>query len=312
MTAPGDGTVDGLAEVRRAIILGANGWFGRTAVDILSAAWGNEAGRRLHAFARRHHEIELSSGEVLEVLPISNLADFGPQPATLLIDCAYPTQEKVDDLGVDEYRRNVESLRRLVSAEIERLRPLACVSLSSGAAVAGEDAPERTRVYGAMKRGDEQQLAGLCPSLGVKLCIARIYAASGPHMTKPETYALGDLILQARDGGPLRVRASREVFRSYALASDILTVAMLAALGTSPDRPVLFETGGEEVEVGELARRVATVVAGRELKIERPPVGADPPDRYVGNNHLMEQLAARHEIELAGLDEQIRETADGL
>lgn len=294
------------------MVLGANGWFGRTAIDILAAEWGIEAGHRLHLFAQGSHEIQISPGEALEVSPVKDLADMEPQPGTLLVDCAYPTQEKVDDLGVDEYRRTVRSLRRLVTEEIKRLRPLACVSLSSGAAMAGEEAPERTRIYGAMKREDEQQLVGICPEIGVKLCIARIYAASGPHMTKPETYALGDLILQARGGGPLQVRACREVIRSYALASDILTVAMLAALGTSPDQPVLFETGGEEVEVGELARRVALVVSGRELEIERPPMGLEAPDRYVGDHHLMEQLAAGNDIELASLDEQIRETARGL
>ena len=312
MTSAGAESVEALAEVRRAVVLGANGWFGRTAIDILSTAWGEAFGRRIHPFARRHHEIQLLSGEVLDVLPISELASLDPEPGTLLIDCAYPTQEKVDDLGVSEYRQAVEDLRRLVTGQIGRLRPLACVSLSSGAALAGEEVAERTRVYGAMKRDDEQRLAGLCSSLGVKLCIARVYATSGPHMTKPETYALGDLILQAKAGGPLRVLADREVFRSYALARDILTVAISAALDASAERPVVFETGGEEVEVGELARRVALVVAGHELEIERPPLGSGAPDRYVGDNRLMEELAAANGIELASLEEQIRETADGL
>lgn len=298
--------------VHRAIVLGANGWFGRTAVDILGDTWGKEARERLHLYARGEHEIELRSGETLSVMPIADLAALEPQAGTLLVDCAYPTQEKVDELGIDNYRRTVANLRQLVTGEIERLRPLACVSLSSGAALAGDEAAQRTRLYGAMKREDENQLAAICPALGVKLCIARVYATSGLHMTKPESYALGDLITQARGGGPLRVRADREVFRSYALARDILTVAILAALDASPEDPVVFESGGEEVEVGELARRVALVVAGQDLEIERPPLGSGAPDRYVGDHRLMEEIAADHGIELAGLDAQIRETADGL
>ena len=307
---PGGEVVAGqLAGIDRAIVLGANGWFGRTALDLLEEAWGDEAGSRILAFARGEHEVALRSGQPLNVAPMASLESVQPAPGTILIDCAYPTQEKVDDMGVGEYRSSVEALRRLVTGQLERLRPDACVSLSSGAATCGPDAPERTRVYGEMKRRDEEELLELCPRLAVRLCIARVYAASGPHMTKPETYALGDLIAQARAGGPMRVRATRPVVRSYALAADILAVALVAALSADPASPELFETGGEEIEVGDLAVRVSSVVLGEALPVELPDLDGSSPDRYVGDPSRMEELASQQGIELVGLDEQIARTA---
>ena len=298
-----------LSGVDRAIVLGANGWFGRTALDLLEAAWGDEAGPRILAFARGEHEVHLRSGQVLTVAPMASLGNVPPAPGTILVDCAYPTQEKVDEMGASEYRSSVQELRRLVVGQLERLRPAACVSLSSGAATCGPDAPERTRVYGEMKRRDEEELLELCPRIAVRLCVARVYAASGPHMTKPGSYALGDLIAQARAGGPMRVRAARPVVRSYALAADILAVALAAALSADPDCPEIFETGGEEIEVGDLAVRVSSVVVGEALPVERPDLDGSPHDRYVGDPARMEELASAHGITLAGLDEQIASTA---
>ena len=50
-----------LAGVSRAVVLGAGGWFGRTAVDLLAGAWGGEAKERVSLFASRPRSIEAIS-----------------------------------------------------------------------------------------------------------------------------------------------------------------------------------------------------------------------------------------------------------
>ncbi len=308
MREPGDLVGEALRAVDRVIVLGASGWFGRTAVDLLDAAYGDDRSTRSALFARRPHKIGVPGGEVLEVRPLAELATLDGGPRTLLLDCAYPTQDQVVALGAGSYVEAVLDLRASVGAALERIRPTACISLSSGAArvvAEGRPAAPRTRIYGAMKRLDELTMLDRCPELGVRLCIARVYAASGPHMTKPGTYALGDLIAQARRGGPLEVRAAHPVRRSYMLAEDVLAIAILAALEADPGAPVLFETGGEVIELGELARRVGVVVCGSELEVRRPrPTGASA-DEYVGDPTLMEELARAHGVRIASLDEQI-------
>lgn len=308
-----DAAIKRLRAVDRVVVLGANGWFGRTMVDLLEQAYGAELAERTELYARGAHRLTSSAGRDLLVSPLSELGGLSAQPATLLVDCAFPTQEQVTALGPEAYVEVVGGLREQRRAALEQLRPAAFVSLSSGAAklfADGVPMAERTQVYGEMKWLDERQMLGVCPELGVRLCIARVYAASGPHMTKASSYALGDLIAQARAGGPIAIRAPHPVMRSYTLAADTLELAVLASLGTDAERPELFETGGEEVDLAELARRVSLVVRGEEpeLLLAEPDGSAD--DVYLGDPLRISQLAEMHGVGLTDLDEQILRTAE--
>ncbi len=306
-------TIERLRAVDRIVVLGANGWFGRTMVDLLEEAYGADLAERTELYARGAHRLTSSEGRDLRVSPLSELGGLSAKPATLLVDCAYPTQEQVTALGPGAYVEVVGELREQRRTALEQLRPEAFVSLSSGAAKLFADGlpiAERTKVYGEMKWLDERQMLEDCPELGVRLCIARIYAASGPHMTKASSYALGDLIEQARAGGAIEIRAPHRVMRSYTLAADTLELAVLASLGTDADRPELFETGGEQVDLAELARRVSLVVRGEEpeLLLAEPEGSAD--DVYLGDPSRIAELADLHGLHLAGLDEQILRTAE--
>lgn len=306
-------TIERLRAVDRVVLLGANGWFGRTMVDLLEEAYGDDLAARTELYARGGHRLSSSARRDLRVSPLSELGSLSAQPATLLVDCAYPTQEQVTALGPEAYVEVVGELREQRRAALEQLRPAAFVSLSSGAAKLFTDGlpmAERTQVYGEMKWLDERQMLELCPELGVRLCIARVYAASGPHMTKASSYALGDLIEQARAGGAIEIRAPHRVMRSYTLAADTLELAVLASLGSAPERPELFETGGEQVDLAELARRVSLVVRSQEpeLLLAEPDGSAD--DVYLGDPVRITQLAEMHGLALTDLDEQILRTAE--
>ena len=133
---------------------------------------------------------------------------------------------------------------------------------------------------------------------------------SGPYMTKPELYALGDLLLQARRGDTLRVRATRPVFRSYVAAADLLSVCIAAALGG--ERDLVFDSGGETVEVGALAELVRAFAGRPKLSIERTWDPSAEADRYVADHAVMERLAKRFGMRLQSMPEQVALTAADL
>ena len=140
---------------------------------------------------------------------------------------------------------------------------------------------------------------------GGRCSIARVYNVAGPHVTKPTAFAVTDLTTQRLAGHPvLRVGAPRRVVRSFVDVEDLAAYAFASA---GEDR--LVETAGaEEVEVGELARRIAPGLA-----IERPELDpALPEDRYVGDAGGFADACAEIDVPLRGLDEQLDRTRDWL
>ncbi len=74
---------------------------------------------------------------------------------------------------------------------------------------------------------------------------------------------------------------------------------------------MLDAAGDEAVELGELAQRIAEQVGGGP--VQRPVAEPDArEDRYLGDAAPLRALAAEHGITLAGLDAQIRRTAETL
>ena len=57
--------------------------------------------------------------------------------------------------------------------------------------------------------------------------VFRVFAASGQFMTRPQKFALGDFLLQAQAGEPIRIRARHPVTRSYVSAESLLTLSWL-------------------------------------------------------------------------------------
>jgi nucleoside-diphosphate-sugar epimerase len=122
-------------------------------------------------------------------------------------------------------------------------------------------------------------------------------------------FAMASLIAQAQAGGPIEVRASHPVRRSFVDVEDLATLAV--ALCESGPQDVVFDTAGDvTVEVGELAAHVARVLDGPALDVVRSLDPAAAPDDYVGDGARMHELAAGAGVPLRTLDEQILRTVE--
>ncbi|MDQ3107655.1 MAG: hypothetical protein M3Q68_07620, partial [Actinomycetota bacterium] len=158
---------------------------------------------------------------------------------------------------------------------------------------------------------DELALRQAASAVGASCCVARIFAVSGPYMTKPELYALGDLIRQARGRSAIVLRAAGPVVRSYAAAEDVIACGLLSLLAPPRGNFVCFDTSGEVVELEALAHRICRVLGLPAAEVQRPP-GGGRENRYVGRAGEMEALAARLGLRLQTLDEQLLLTAADL
>lgn len=298
----------------RFAVTGASGWFGRGALDLLRRVLGPTAfADRVRAYASEPKPVEIGGGVAVQAAPLPVMLDEA-DGVTHLLHFAYLTRDRVKDLGPDEFIvRNLDitdaALGLIAAGSLRGL-----VYTSSGASRRAPGAPSwgpvREDPYRVLKHLDELALRQACADVGASSCVARVFATSGPFMVRPELYAIGDFITRVLRGEPIEVGAPMRVYRSYAPIEDIVGLALAAVLrpGRTDD---VFETGGEEVEVEDLARRVVAAL-GADVQIRRlhDPSGED--NRYVGDPADMQSLARELGLRLAGLDEQIRATADWL
>lgn len=277
----------------RIAVTGATGWFGRVTLDLLGRALGPTAfAARVRAHASRPRRVVVAGG----VGEVDVRALEALEPADVVAHYAFLTKDLVAVRGVEAFvAANLAISRRVADAVRGGL-----FYTSSGAA---REPDVDTNPYGALKRLDELALPAAAPGACV---VARVFNVSGPHMTKPELYALGDLILAARQGRALCIGAQGDVVRSYVAVGDVVAVGLSQVLA---GEGAFFETAGERaVEIEELARVVRTSLDRDDLPIERTRDPTAPSNVYVGDGRALRDLAARHGIALATLEEQVAQS----
>jgi nucleoside-diphosphate-sugar epimerase len=298
----------------RVLITGASGWMGRATLEALEQALGPDFDSRVLAFGSRARPLALRSGRRIEVAELGALREL-PRAPSLLLHYAFLTKDRVAGLSAQEYFGASEALTQSVAQAMPRIGVERLLFPSSGA-VYGQpmrqdysvlEEPEKNP-YGTQKLRDEQGFTRLCREHGVRLAIPRVFSLSGPFINKHEAYVLASIINRALEHAPVELRARRAVFRSYIGVRDLLDVAF-GWLMAEPAEQVIFDTGGEIVEVGELARRILSVLDCTDLAISRPTPDGSPEDRMVGRDTGFNALAAAAGIVVAPLDRQIADTA---
>ncbi len=286
----------------RILITGASGWLGRTALDLLAPL-----GLPTLAIASRARLIRVADCEIeCRVWDEREVVAFAP---SVLLDCAFLTQDRVADMPLGEYvaANRVLTERLVYATQLSNVR--LALTVSSGAAVHPHDAfegPIEDNPYGYLKREAEHRLAQAAADSGAVPVVARAWSISGAHVQKPQGYALGSMIRDA-DAGAIRIKARRPVFRRYVLADELLALG-IAEGGVGP---ASIDSGGELVEMAELAERVAAVVRP-DAVITRGEVDPHNPDRYHSDGAAWENRCQKWGLTSATLDRQIEITARGV
>lgn len=290
----------------RIVVTGASGWLGRATLDLLRKALGDAFAKRVFCFGSRLADLRLSEGVTITQQPLADLIMLPPQP-TLLLHFAFLTKDRADTMPEAEYCAANRAIRQAV---LDALGPIGVESMfiaSSGAARHADDAlaSPAMRLYGMLKREDEDAFAHWAEACGTSATIARIFNISGPHINKLPSYALSSFIGAALSGGPVTVRACHDVRRGYVAIRELMSLvfALLLARQAGVTR---IESGGEEVELGALAAMVASQM---QCSVDRPCERGGPADVYLGDDQAYQLLLDRHGIEPVSLAQQISETA---
>jgi nucleoside-diphosphate-sugar epimerase len=299
-----------LSDSRRIAIVGARGWIGRTLLALLREALGaEEFARRVVCFGSTAGTVDLEKAALVQQRPLGDLAAL-PTAPTMLFHLAFLTKDKVASLEAEAYVTANRALSSKVHDALEVIGVDRLFVASSGAAAFADDpnAAADIRLYGGLKREDEERFAAW--ALGARALrrsvIARIYSVSGPWMNKHETYALANFLLDALAHRPIEVRSPRRILRSYVAVRELLSVVIAALLAPEGEPVLRFETGGETLELGEVAAAVARVVGG-EVSPRR--ISERDENRYVGDAAAWAELLARFGQPHVPFVQQVAETA---
>lgn len=297
------------ASQTRIAVTGARGWFGRVSLSLLEEALGHEDFiERVSVFTSDGNQALLSD-DLIEASPFSCLAAQLDEP-TLLLHYAFRTKEQENE---PEFVSDNLNIITTVLGAIETGNISGLFMVSSGASRT-KDGKSTTDLsshpYGTLKNLEELAYQAACSQHNIPLVIARTYSVAGPYMTKPHLYALGNLIHQARHNEIISIHACGLVTRSYAGVKDVVSLALAVLHDKSATSPLVFETGGEVVEVEDLAKRVCQVLGRDSYTISREIDPSAPADEYLANDLRYKELLGQYSIPTTTLDDLIQEVAE--
>lgn len=289
------------------VVTGASGWLGLATLDLLHRALGEAFARRVHCYGSAPRNLDLGGGRLVEQRALSELPALGRKGAWLL-HFAFLTKDRAIEMDDASYRAANLKIRETVISALETIDAAGIFVGSSGAASKADNqaASPAMRLYGSLKRDDEAQFAAWGEARGKRVVIGRIFNITGPFINKHQAYAMASFILDALARRPIAVRADREVVRSYVAIRELLSL-VFSLLADAPCGVVRFDTGGEALELGEVADAVSQALGG--VGVRRAPILNPQPDRYVSDCESYSELLAHHGIASVPLERQILETA---
>lgn len=292
---------------RHIAITGSSGWIGLATLDLLHQALGDSFATRVSCYGSSSRMLDLGGGRHVPQRTLADLASLKAKRVWLL-HFAFQAKDRAEAMSADDYRAANQAISDTVAEALDRIDAEAVFVASSGAATRADD-PEASpamRLYGRMKRDDEARFAAWAQARGTRAVIARIFNITGPYINKHQAYAMAGFIIDALASRPVTVLAPRRVVRSYVAIRELMSL-VFALLDAAPDHVTRFDSGGEALELGDVAAIVATVLGAPGA--ERAAISDSGIDRYAGDAAAYRTLLARHGVEPVALDRQIIETA---
>lgn len=296
------------------VVTGASGWLGKATLEMLRQALGADFATRVTALGSRQSQISFAYGQTCPVQALLEWQLPAVQPV-IIFHYAFLTKDKVGGISTEEYIARNETISRVVRAWIDAGNVQGVVMPSSGAVYDYLHAKSRdpaALLYGQIKYNDEIAFSAACEASSTGLIIPRVFNLSGPYINKFDNYALASFIFQVLSARPLTIHARRPVLRSYYFIGDLIELCLKLLFKQTTAVTECFDVVGDEiVELGELAQRVAAVLADRAPSpVQRLPMLDDAmEDRYIGNRKRIEELEMYLGIRPMALDEQISATS---
>ena len=262
---------ESLAGAKRILVLGAGGWFGKTALalsdlDLQDFMLVGSSARKMRVGDRLVEIIVWSEEEITQFRP------------DLILDFAFLTRNWITEIGEAEFvLRNRALINRLNwLTKLESVSSVVTVSSGASQGATGD-------LYGEMKLEVENLVRGVAEVRGLSAVIARVWSVSRGLVSNPGMYAFSSFANDALTKGAIKVDSDRPVQRRYCAVEEVLAVSayMIRQGGIN-----LLESGGDKIEFLDLAYLIADLVGG--VRVTAPNRSELPIESasYISDNSL--------------------------
>jgi UDP-glucuronate decarboxylase len=292
----------------RLLVNGASGWLGKNISKSLLEIFGENFDSHILLTGSRDSTTQNSDHCELDIRQWSRplVAEFAP---THVIQLAFKTRDHVGEMSIDDYLKVNEEIidSAIWMISLPSLRGF--LHTSSGAALGNNTDDKYLDPYGYLKQFEERVYADECTRNGKNYLGLRIWSTTGRYIKTGGVFAIESFITQALSSKSIRIESSGEVTRSYADANEIMLAGLLGMLTNYQG---MFNSGGTEVEIGELARQIAAMAPTNDVGVVRSSALFSSPDVYRSIEPSIEQILKDHDLHYSSLQEQIKNTMEYL
>ena len=192
-----NGSTFKINSLNKIVIFGSSGWLGRECISLLSSSLQKNFSSKVILVGSTNKSIQVNQ----QNYEITSINDLGNQTnVDLVIDLAFITQEKLEQLGETQYIHLNQELRKKIYDFIYESKPKYVYIASSGAAdidFMSVTKSNSKRVYGELKLASETEMKKKSQDLDFNLLINRIWSVTGLQMQDYSKYAISNFISQA-------------------------------------------------------------------------------------------------------------------
>ena len=284
------------------VVYGAKGWFGRSAVRVLT---GDNPDLFLHQMLLVGSKTEPAQ---VAGLPFDVYSSVDAMPLVkdkiLFVNAAYLRREKLTQIQVADYENRNQQIFDFGTNLVNSNKIKTFINLSSGVASQGSfgDIDSISDPYARCKIRDEHVLNILCSEKKVDLVNCRIYSLTGLFINEFENLAISSFFNQAHSPTREIVVNSPSTKRSYVDSQDLARVLFELSL---QGKSFSLDSGGTITTLCDLALEIAKSIPGATVHV---PSQYEESSDYVGDVDYFNHIAKDCGVELLNLSQQIAET----
>lgn len=277
------------------VVLGASGWIGKNFVNSLNKL--SDVNLFLYS-SKKQKTIELENNFIYKTQPITNINKLNIDRVDSLIDLAFPTQDKIYELGESNYLQEVEELLSLKKNFLNKFKPLNIINTSSGAVHWKGD---KTNLYSKKKIEEEKLYISFSKENNVNLDIARIFGFLGKFYDFDNNYAFTSFINQAKKNKKIIIESSKLVYRSYILFENLFSYYKYRTFSSLENKINIFDACLKTFEIGHIANLIAKEFSS---SVDRKDM-IDGVDEYKGDSEFLSNFLKSQNLEWQITDKKI-------